>query len=417
MTVSADIQPQRRSILPAITPQTRDHVLLTIWLIITIEQFPYDQLILYPMALYFTWAFIRDFRLIFPVLMHSLILFALPAWWLLSAFWGQETGLIIKSGMQLVLTFMICHCVVLRLERRQIILSLMIAAGIFGVASLVVDPSGGVAARGTFSSKNAMGAAMVLLWLASLATLLERENALVIRLIAAGLALVAVRMIMVSNSATAVLLAITVAAIVIVLGVMAPNRSLARPGFVAFVALFLCAVFFALIALFTMGEFNPVAELLGAFGKDTTLTGRTDLWNYAMAEISQRPLLGIGEGGFWRPEDWTSEARRIYFEFHKGLYAKFSFHNSFLEIAVHLGLIGAGLAALTFLWCLWQILVSVVRNATIPTVFFLAIAVNTFAASMTESGFMYPFSFRTMLLVIGALLAVRERIGGVAATR
>ena len=81
----------------------------------------------------------------------------------------------------------------------------------------------------------------------------------------------------------------------------------------------------ALRSLSSLPEFDPVSQVLGAFGKDATLTGRTVLWNYATEEIARHPLLGVGHGGFWTPEDGLSVASRIYNEFHKVPYANFFF--------------------------------------------------------------------------------------------
>ena len=39
--------------------------------------------------------------------------------------------------------------------------------------------------------------------------------------------------------------------------------------------------------------------ILGFLGKDATLTGRTDLWEFVKICISQRPLLGWGFSAFW----------------------------------------------------------------------------------------------------------------------
>ena len=190
-----------------ITPELRDHILVTLWFLVTFKQFNNDELILYPLALYFLWAFIRDFRKLFDLVMRSLILWAFPFWWLLSMSWGVEPMQILKVGPALILTFIICYCAVLRLGPRQIMLSLLIAAGWFGILSLLADPAGGVAARGVFSSKNSLGTAMVMLWIVALCVALDEVSPRWIRLAAATAALLSLRLIQVSSSATAVLLA------------------------------------------------------------------------------------------------------------------------------------------------------------------------------------------------------------------
>ncbi|WP_428929752.1 O-antigen ligase family protein [Marinibacterium sp. SX1] len=389
-----------------VSEELRDHVLVTLWLIVTFKQFRYDELILYPLALYFLYAFLRDFPRLFPIIARSLVLWLYPAWWLLSFSWGADTGHILKSGMQLVLTVMICYCSIIRLGPRQIMLSLLIAAGWFGILSFLASPSGGVAARGVFSSKNSLGTAMVILWIAALCIALDKGFARPIRLIAVAAGLLALRMIQVANSATAVLLAL--AALAIACTVRA--RSLfSGPALLA--ALFLLfgaiTVLAAAISLY-VPVFDPVTQVLGAFGKDATLTGRTVLWQYATDEIVRRPYLGIGPGGFWTPEDGLSTARRIYEEFHKKSYAHFSFHSSFYEIAVHLGLIGLGIVVVTALWCLFRIARAALMTAAMPAVFFLCITMITLARSFTEVGLMAPFAQLSMLMTMGALLTLKS---------
>jgi O-antigen ligase len=78
------------------------------------------------------------------------------------------------------------------------------------------------------------------------------------------------------------------------------------------------------------------ADTLAArIGKDTTLTGRTDLWTVALVMIHRHPWLGYGFGGFWRGvvgdsgEFWTAV----------GWPAPHS-HNGFIDLTLDLGLVG-----------------------------------------------------------------------------
>jgi exopolysaccharide production protein ExoQ len=340
-------------------------------------------------------------------------LFAFPLWWLLSVVWGAETGLILKSGAQFVLTLIICYCAIHRLNRRHVMLSRLFSAGLFGVLSILSDGSGGVAARGVFSSKNAMGGAMVILWIAALSTLFDQRFKLSIRLIALVLLAVSVRMIIVSNSATAQLVAIGVTCVILVIGVIG-RRGLGHPRFVLPACMTMAAACLGAAYFLSTRDVDFIAKVLDSFGKDASLTGRTQLWDYAMAEITRTPWLGLGQGGFWTPLDWTSEARRIYIDYHKNFYSNFSFHNSFLEVTVHLGLIGLAIAVTTTLWAIGNVAFSALRDPSIPKVFFLSMGLVTLARSTTESGLMAPFSLMTMVLIIGALFTVKDRISNTA---
>lgn len=404
---AAGVAPRRA--LFGVSARTRDHILITLWFASTFKQFRNDELILYPIALYFAWAFVRDFDQLFAILRRSLIVFVIPVWWSLAAAWGEDSVTILRSGAQMTLTMIICYCAVLRLDRRQIIVSLLFSAGLFGVLSFLSEGTGGVAARGIFTSKNAMGAAMVILWVAALCTVLDKRFSLPLRASAFGLLALSARMIVVSNSATAQLLAIGITLVILVLGVLG-GRGLGHPRFVVTVCLAGFAICLPLAFILATQEVEPVAKVLELFGKDAGLTGRTELWDYAMAAIVREPWLGVGPGGFWTPLDWTSDARRIHIDYHKSFYATFSFHNSYLEIAVHLGIVGLVLTLLKTVWLMTKVTAAALRDTSIPKVFFLAIGLVTLARSLTESGLMSPFSLMTMVLIMGALFAVKDQI-------
>lgn len=396
--------------------KTRDHVLLTIWLISTFKQFPYDQLVLYPLAAYFAFSFFRDFDQHFPVIRRSLILFAFPAWCALSVLWGLKTGDIVKISAQLFLTVFICYCAALRLDRRQILQSLLIAGGIYGLASLLMEPTGGKAARGVFSSKNTMGLSMVLLWSTALCIALDRVQAGWLRLVALGLAAVAIVLVFRAQSATAVLLA-GGTAVLILFGLATLDRGLFHPGVLLTLLGAGAAGLIGAGLVLALHDVDLAAFILEKFGKDATLTGRTVLWGYAFEQIREHPLLGVGARGFWTPQDWTSPARRIYIDFHKEFDAIFTFHNSYLEIAVHQGLIGAAIGISAFLWAVWQVLASALRRSTMPRMFFVVIAAVLMARNMTEPGLMSAFSMMPMVLYMGALISVREKVAAGAASR
>jgi exopolysaccharide production protein ExoQ len=399
------LDPVTRERIVRLPPSVCDHVLVTLWFTITFKQFRYDELLLYPLALYFAWAFVRDYRLIEPILRRSLILFAFPFWFLLTVVWANAPDTVVKSGLQLLLTIVICYCAVTRLTARQVILSMAIASLVFGVLSY--DAAIGGDPRGVFSSKNALGASMVMLWASSVCVLLEARFPLLIRAAAGAAALLALQLVFASNSATAVLLSAGIALIFAAGKVLLSDGSLFRCDRLGIIFLALGIVFGGLSMI--IGEMeDPVMLVLDYFGKDTTLTGRTMLWQFAEEEIAKHPLLGVGAGGFWNYYE-SPTVRRIYAELHMAPHASFSFHNSWYEIAVHQGLIGAAIAALTLLWSVRTLLAHALSAGGVPFLFFLSVVGVVVSRSMTEAALMAPFAQLTMLLWIGTLLAIKER--------
>ncbi len=81
----------------------------------------------------------------------------------------------------------------------------------------------------------------------------------------------------------------------------------------------------------------------------TTATGRTVFWNYALQFFGERPVLGIGPGGFT-----TLYARN---ETHSRAFLPADPHNIYLGVLTESGIVGAaslGLLALVALWLWWH---------------------------------------------------------------
>ena len=78
-------------------------------------------------------------------------------------------------------------------------------------------------------------------------------------------------------------------------------------------------------------------QIAYALGRDPTISGRTDIWKFAVVSIANQPLLGYGYSAFWSgPHGGPSGAAAA------GPLA-FHAHNVVLEIWLELGLAGLGL--------------------------------------------------------------------------
>jgi O-antigen ligase len=78
--------------------------------------------------------------------------------------------------------------------------------------------------------------------------------------------------------------------------------------------------------------------LLETLGKDPTLTGRTELWEYVIGFISQRPILGWGLTAFW------STANPLADEVSAALgWTVPEAHNGLLELLLEVGVVGTAL--------------------------------------------------------------------------
>jgi O-antigen ligase len=89
--------------------------------------------------------------------------------------------------------------------------------------------------------------------------------------------------------------------------------------------------------------------LLGAIGREPTLTGRTGIWAELGTAISEKPALGYGYLAFWGPDSdlryWLQQAVE---------WKAASGHNGWLDLAVSLGLVGVAIYAVDVVFTGWR---------------------------------------------------------------
>jgi exopolysaccharide production protein ExoQ len=126
--------------------------------------------------------------------------------------------------------------------------------------------------------------------------------------------------------------------------------------------------------------------ILAAYGKDTTFTGRTNIWSGVLWAIERRPFVGYGYGGVWVSENVEptfSMMRRIGFR-------AFHAHNGLLDVVLQVGGIGIVLFLCLFVPTLLSSLRLARRGSSVGALILiagLAIAVM----SLSESLFLGPW--------------------------
>ncbi|WXU21561.1 O-antigen ligase [Bradyrhizobium sp. A5] len=107
----------------------------------------------------------------------------------------------------------------------------------------------------------------------------------------------------------------------------------------------MCFVPLIVMNLLTVG--SVLSPALGAMTRllplDPTFTGRSDVWQFALAAVAEKPIIGHGYAAFWddvtarqtaQGAEWATSAAHS--------------HNSYLELAVTIGLPGLLLVVLVF---------------------------------------------------------------------
>ena len=149
---------------------------------------------------------------------------------------------------------------------------------------------------------------------------------------------------------------------------------------------------------------------LNAFGKDSTLTGRTLLWSKGLSYGMDNPVLGIGYGNFWVPGRPLAEA--LWFKF--GIFTRtgFHFHNTFIQFFVDLGIIGFSLfLSLFMMTCTKSLIFFLKYDVQLLTYYSLGMSLMFFARAFVEIDIGGTFGMGPLLfLAILPRLAMQQEI-------
>jgi exopolysaccharide production protein ExoQ len=262
-------------------------------------------------------------------------LLVLVAWTLLSTLWSADPALTLRRAGALACTTALGIYLGVRFTQRQMLHLLAIALAVAVLASAVVAialPSVGVMQglyagswRGIFSHKNTLARTAVLSIVAfgcvfAAEPKRRKLGALAIMLVLPEL--------LFSKSATGFLSVVILASVALSFWMFrALSRSLLLPTayWAGGIAVALGCWLFA---------HSPSAFAL--IGRDPTLTGRTDLWAFAVDAMGQRPWLGYGFDAFWLGPGGDAIRTAVRWD------APHS-HNGFLDLSLDVGLIGTTL--------------------------------------------------------------------------
>jgi exopolysaccharide production protein ExoQ len=160
-----------------------------------------------------------------------------------------------------------------------------------------------------------------------------------------------------------------------------------------------------LLALLTiLAVFGAAAPFLGgsnvaifsaSLNRDSTLTGRTEIWAAVLPAIKQRALLGYGFGSFW-----TDARRELYYHMP-------SAHNGYLDILLELGEVGLAFYAIWLLSCARQLHRALARDYEWASLA-ICFLVMTLIYNTTESALNSLVENISAVLVFASLVASCE---------
>ncbi|WP_411034229.1 O-antigen ligase family protein [Shinella sp. BYT-45] len=342
-----------------------------------------------------------DYRRVLGNYRRYLWIFAFAVFACLSVFWSQAPGATARAAVQ-YLSHVVCALIAMRVvDTRTLVRGGLIGTGLVLVYSLAfgvyhLDPLDGTYSFvGAFASKNQLGFYASLAVLFAFAALFFGAERGLWRIGAAGCVLVALYCLKASQSATSVLTTAAVAGLCLAL------RALERLAPADRKMLFLVLAVLAVLGLAAAAYGGGYEMLLGAFGKDATLTGRTYLWQQGIEAAGEAPFAGIGYQAFW--VQGFAEAERLWAAFFISTRSGFHFHNTFIAATVETGLIGCLLLSMVLLAALighLRRLLSAARDVEALVLFTVAflLAVRTFV----EIDILNPYHVGSFLLYFAA---------------
>jgi O-antigen ligase len=293
------------------------------------------DLTVFALLLYQTSRFTR-------ILSENLVVLSWPILACTSALWSVTPVMSLYHGVQLLLTVLVGFylCIYAGLERiLQLLFVALLATAVLSVLYVLAVPGAGLGTggelSGLFPHKNVLGHMMALLAITGLCLFLQGWRPL---LSGCGVLVAAVLILLSRSGVGMVAVAIALTPV--------PLAVLARKGWVPFaiaIGLLLVAVSTCLLVA-EVYNVDIVQYVLDVLGKDSTLTGRTLLWEFGWEAYNERPWLGFGYKGYWESPSTTAPLLR--FAIGQELWF---FHNNFVDVAVAFGTLGpilltAGLA-------------------------------------------------------------------------
>lgn len=384
-----------------------DAAVWTAWLAFALLPLPMATPVRFACAGYFVAGYAMHPAQLLPVTVRALPLFILPTLMLISALWAPSPADAERKALLFYLTAFVPIFLAARLSPRKLITGFVIVESIGAMMSFLHPAySWGHVMVGVFGQKNWLAINMFLLYVSGLTFAMDKEAPKLLRLYAVAFILPAVVLIVMSKSATT--LVMLPAAALVLMGHTYIWQPAKRVPHLRTLMGFILVTLACVAMLIVVGYMNVDLKdaLLEALGKDSTLTGRTMLWDHAHYLMQEHPF-GFGANGYWRPERGDAITLLKAFHFHE--FTRFFFHNSYLDNGVELGYPGYYATYFVAGWALLMTVITWFRNQTQANAFFLLIAALVVIRVNSEVDLATELHPMAIIFFIGALRSDRKR--------
>lgn len=315
---------------------------------------------------------------------------------LLSVFWSDYRGMTMRAGLEFI-SMIACTIIMARAVSTRAFIKGVIAGSSLVLVITLADGTygqdyftGAYSLIGLFGSKNQVGLFAEVGLFAAFVYLFVKSHLPDKLLFSVLPALLCLACLYLSRSATSV--ASFGATLLAVYAIHILSKTSRRTRFIVFAG--------AGFLVFVMGAAALYAGFQDAFlhffGKNSTLTGRTQLWAEGIASGLKAPFLGHGYSAFWVVGQ--PDAERYWYEFGIRGRSGFHFHNLLIQSFVDLGIAGLLLiAALILTNCIGSFRYTLKNGPSPKSIFCLGISLMFLIRTFVEVDFLGPFG-------IGALL-------------
>ncbi|MEH2402702.1 O-antigen ligase family protein [Nostoc sp.] len=138
--------------------------------------------------------------------------------------------------------------------------------------------------------------------------------------------------------------------------------------------------------------------ILGSVGKNTTLTGRSEIWSAVLEMIAKKPLLGYGYGAFWIENNSESTIVQQTIQWNAP-----NSHNGFLDLWLQLGLLGFSVFLIGFVINLLKAIYLIRWNQTSESLWLLVYFTVIILTNLAETTFLEQNSLQWILYVSAIL--------------
>jgi exopolysaccharide production protein ExoQ len=320
----------------------------------------------------------------------------------ISFFWSDYPSISARYGFQLLLTAFAGVFLARTMTPSRFLCVFFLMALCFCALSVASGRQGfaseGAVLIGLLGSKNQMSYIGYVLLFTALGVLLDGNQHRTVRLLSPFGAALGGYIVMVTGSATAVVL--SALSVPLFVGLCALHRL--PPGGRIGVMAALVIIASPLVALTPeitrlMNDF-----LVNVLHRDPGLTGRDVLWAYADDLIARRPLLGYGFQSIWLSGSTDTQGLLQMFGQRDG--RVFNFHNTYRQFAVDTGLIGMAVLIASFAVAVLAAMRQYIVRPSVATTFFFVLLLLTLCRSHTEV-LVVAFAAPTLYLYAGLVYA------------